>query len=60
MNTALVCGGGGFIGGHLVRRLKRDGLWVRAVDRKRHEFAVSEADEFILGTFAMPTFARVP
>jgi GDP-D-mannose 3',5'-epimerase len=49
MKTALVCGAGGFIGGHLVRRLKRDGFWVRGVDRRRHEFAASEADEFAGG-----------
>jgi NAD(P)-dependent dehydrogenase (short-subunit alcohol dehydrogenase family) len=36
--TALVCGAGGFIGGHLVKRLKREGFWVRGVDIKRHEF----------------------
>ena len=35
---ALVCGAGGFIGGHLVKRLKRDGFWVRGVDLKFHEF----------------------
>jgi GDP-D-mannose 3',5'-epimerase len=49
MKTALVCGAGGFIGGHLVRRLKQDGFWVRGVDRKPHEFAESEADDFVLG-----------
>ena len=46
---ALVCGAGGFIGGHLVRRLKREGFWVRGVDVKSHEFHENEADEFILG-----------
>jgi GDP-D-mannose 3',5'-epimerase len=49
MKTALVCGAGGFIGGHLVRRLKLDGFWVRGVDRKRHEFADTAADEFVVG-----------
>jgi GDP-D-mannose 3', 5'-epimerase len=48
MKKALVCGAGGFIGGHLVKRLKRDGFWVRGVDRKEHEFAASAADEFLL------------
>ena len=46
--TALVCGAGGFIGGHLVKKLKREGYWVRGVDIKRHEFAPTEADEFLL------------
>jgi len=41
----LVTGAGGFIGGHLVSRLKADGHWVRAVDIKRHEFRASEADD---------------
>ncbi len=48
MKTALVCGAGGFIGGHLVKRLKREGYWVRGVDIKKHEFAPSAADEFLL------------
>ncbi|MEO0344010.1 MAG: NAD-dependent epimerase/dehydratase family protein [Pseudomonadota bacterium] len=47
--TALVCGAGGFIGGHLVKRLKADGFWVRGVDIKAHEHAVSQADQFVLG-----------
>jgi len=44
----LVCGAGGFIGGHLVRKLKREGYWVRGVDIKYHEFAPTQADEFLL------------
>lgn len=48
---ALVCGAGGFIGGHLVKRLKRNGFWVRGVDLKYHEFCESQADEFIIGDF---------
>ncbi|MDD4870665.1 MAG: NAD-dependent epimerase/dehydratase family protein [Kiritimatiellae bacterium] len=47
MKKALVCGAGGFIGGHLVKRLKREGYWVRGVDIKRHEYAKSAADEFL-------------
>ena len=47
MQTALVCGAGGFIGGHLVNRLKRAGYWVRGVDIKQHEFALSGSDEFL-------------
>jgi nucleoside-diphosphate-sugar epimerase len=46
MKKALVCGAGGFIGGHLVKRLKLEGYWVRGVDIKRHEFSQSAADEF--------------
>ena len=48
MKTALVCGAGGFIGGHLVKRLKREGYLersgVRGVDIKEHEFAETQAD----------------
>lgn len=47
MKTALVCGAGGFIGGHLVNRLKGDGLWVRAVDVKPPDFGPSSADQFL-------------
>lgn len=48
MRRALVCGAGGFIGGHLVKKLKREEYWVRGVDIKEHEFAETEADEFRL------------
>jgi len=48
MKTALVCGAGGFIGGHLVKRLKAEGYWVRGVDIKEHEFAPTQADDFEL------------
>ncbi|MFW6169683.1 MAG: NAD-dependent epimerase/dehydratase family protein [Planctomycetota bacterium] len=48
MKTALVCGAGGFIGGHLVTYLKNNGYWVRGVDRKWPEFSPSHADEFLL------------
>jgi GDP-D-mannose 3', 5'-epimerase len=46
VKTALVCGAGGFIGGHLVKKLKRQGYWVRGADIKEHEFAPTAADEF--------------
>jgi len=46
---ALVCGAGGFIGSHLVRKLKQDGYWVRGVDLKFPEFSQTAADEFIVG-----------
>lgn len=49
MKRVLVNGAGGFIGGHLVKRLKAEGFWVRGVDIKRHEYAESAADEFIQG-----------
>jgi nucleoside-diphosphate-sugar epimerase len=48
LKKALVCGAGGFIAGHLVKRLKREGYWVRGVDIKNHEFHPSEADEFLV------------
>lgn len=48
MKKALVCGAGGFIGGHLVKKLKSEGFWVRGVDIKEHEFESTSADEFYL------------
>ena len=48
MKIALVCGAGGFIGSHLIKRLKREGYWVRGVDIKAPEFSKSAADEFRL------------
>jgi nucleoside-diphosphate-sugar epimerase len=48
MKTALVCGAGGFIGGHLVQKLKDEGYWVRGVDIKEHEYRSTAADEFFL------------
>ena len=47
MKTALVLGAGGFIGSHMVKRLKSEGYWVRGVDLKRPDFSETEADEFI-------------
>jgi GDP-D-mannose 3',5'-epimerase len=49
MKTALVLGGGGFIGSHLVKRLKLEGLWVRSVDLHHPAYSISPADEFIIG-----------
>jgi GDP-D-mannose 3', 5'-epimerase len=54
----LVGGAGGFIGGHLVKRLKAEGYWVRGVDLKRHEYSESAADEFIVGDLCVPEVAR--
>tara|TARA_R110002096_G_scaffold196183_4_gene378884 strand:+ start:1220 stop:2233 length:1014 start_codon:yes stop_codon:yes gene_type:complete len=48
MKKALVCGAGGFIGGHLVTRLKKEGYWVRGVDIKQHEYKHSDADQFLV------------
>lgn len=49
MKRILVNGAGGFIGGHMVKRLKAEGHWVRAVDIKKHEFCTPLADECIVG-----------
>ncbi len=49
LKRALVCGAGGFIGSHLVTKLKQEGFWVRGVDLKYPEFSSSEADDFIQG-----------
>ena len=49
MKKAIVLGAGGFIGGHLVKRLKAEGYFVRGVDLKHHQFVKSVADEFIVG-----------
>jgi len=53
----LVCGGGGFIGAHLVKRLKAEGHWVRAVDLKRPEFSPSAADDMVVGDLRDPAIA---
>ena len=45
----LVCGAGGFIGSHLVKRLKRERYWVRGVDLKYPEYVPTQADEFVIG-----------
>ena len=49
VKTALVCGAGGFIGTHLVKRLRSEGLWVRGVDLKLPEFDLSDASDFMQG-----------
>ena len=54
MKTAVVCGAGGFIGSHLVRRLKKEGYWVRGVDIKRPEFSRTAADEFFKLDLRLP------
>jgi GDP-D-mannose 3', 5'-epimerase len=49
MKQALVCGAGGFIGSHMVKRLKEEGYWVRGVDLKFPDFAETRADDFVAG-----------
>ncbi len=56
--TALVCGAGGFIGGHLVKRLKSEGFWVRGVDLKAHEYCETYADDFAIGDLREQCFVR--
>ncbi|MCD6193988.1 MAG: NAD-dependent epimerase/dehydratase family protein [Candidatus Aminicenantes bacterium] len=58
MKKALVCGAGGFIGHHMVRRLKKEGYWVRGVDLKYPEFCEVEADDFVLGDLRDPLVCR--
>ena len=53
---ALVCGAGGFIGSHMVKKLKSEGYWVRGADIKYPEFSMSEADEFLRGDLTGQTF----
>jgi nucleoside-diphosphate-sugar epimerase len=55
---ALVCGAGGFIGGHLVKRLKDEGYFVRGVDIKQHEYRDTAADEFMQGDLREQIFCR--
>ena len=56
--TALVLGAGGFIGSHMVKRLRAEGYWVRGVDLKHTEFSKSEANEFITGDLRDVDFVR--
>ncbi len=54
----LVCGAGGFIGGHLVKRLRSEGYWVRGVDLKHQEFSPTRANEFVIGDLRDPAVVR--
>ena len=58
MKKALVCGAGGFIASHLVKRLKREGYWVRGVDQKLPEFSPTSADEFLRVDLREPDACR--
>jgi len=54
MKTALVLGAGGFIGSHMVKRLKSEGYWVRGVDLKSPDFSKTKADDFVIGDLRNP------
>ena len=56
--TALVLGAGGFIGSHMVKRLRSEGYWVRGVDLKYPEYSESEANEFVQGDLRDVEFVR--
>ncbi len=58
VKSALVLGCGGFIGHHLVKRLKREGFWVRGADLKFPMFSDTEADDFVVGDLRDPAFCR--
>jgi nucleoside-diphosphate-sugar epimerase len=58
MKTALVLGAGGFIGSHMVTRLKFEGYWVRAVDLKHPEYSASPADDFVIGDLRVQEFVN--
>ena len=58
VKKALVLGAGGFIGSHMVKRLKKDGYWVRGVDLKSPEYSKTEADEFVYGDLRDPSFVK--
>src|SRR6476469_1464039 len=58
MKKALVCGAGGFIGAHLVKRLRREGLWVRGVDLKFPEYSETAADDFVITDLREPANCR--
>lgn len=58
MKTSLVCGADGFIGSHLVKRLKNESFWVRGVDLKYPEFSPTLADDFIIGDLRDPVLCK--
>ncbi len=58
MKKALVLGAGGFIGSHLVKRLKTQGCWIRGVDLKYPEFSETEADDFLIADLREPSNCR--
>mgnify|MGYP003303601772 CR=1 FL=1 len=56
--TALVLGAGGFIGSHMVKKLRSEGYWVRGVDLKSPEYSETEANEFIHGDLTDRSFVH--
>ena len=56
--TALVCGAGGFIGGHLANKLKKEGFWVRGVDLKHNEHQGLSVDDFVIGDLRNPIICK--
>ena len=58
MKKALVMGAGGFIGSHLVEKLKNEGFWVQGVDLKKPEFSKTNADNFIIGDLRDPHIVK--
>ncbi len=58
MKKALVLGAGGFIGSHMVKRLKNEGYWVRGIDLKYPEYSSTTADEFIVGDLRSQQFVK--
>ncbi len=58
MKKALVCGAGGFIGSHMVKRLKKEGFWVRGTDLKYPRYEETPADDFIIGDLRDPHFCK--
>jgi GDP-D-mannose 3',5'-epimerase len=58
LKKVLICGAGGFIGSHLVKKIKKEGYWVRGVDLKYPEFSETAADDFIIGDLRDPIICR--
>ena len=58
MKSVLICGAGGFIGSHLVNRMKAEGCWVRGVDLKYPDFSETRADDFVTGDLRDPQLCR--
>jgi nucleoside-diphosphate-sugar epimerase len=58
LKRILVCGAGGFIGSHLVKRLKSEGFWVKGADLKYPDFSRSECDQFLIGDLRDPSFVQ--